>query len=105
MGWERDSDSGVTLRGDALLQEAGVEVILEKEWEAERVPNAEVIVCKDEWSRENTLREGQKMGTNRVRDTHPRQQGRGTLPRRGCNRLCVQSFANSACSANNCPAW
>lgn len=46
MGWGKDRDSGVTLRGDALLQEAGMGVTPKKAWEAKRVSHAEVIVCK-----------------------------------------------------------
>lgn len=47
MGWGGDKDSGVTLRGDALLQEARVGVTPRKAWEAERATHAEIIVCKD----------------------------------------------------------
>lgn len=36
MGWEGGRDNGVTLRGDALLQEA--ENGLRRVWETEKVP-------------------------------------------------------------------
>lgn len=45
------------------------------------------------------------MRAKRMSGTLVQGSRRGALPRRGCNRLCVQNSADSACSADTCPTW